>query len=319
MKKPSKFTLSFICVLSLQILWVPIIRGQNYYKPFINTNKQWNVMNTSYAYGGSPATRNTMILHISASDTLINDTLYQKVVNIGHSETLFTKDIGFIREDMNERKVFFREETQVFYPPQDKLLYDFSLETGDTTEVFGLHHCTSYSNTYTVVSTGTIQLLNGAERKTWHLEPVGDNVQEADLWIEGIGSIYGMLFPACSQLATISFSLKLLCYYENDIELYRSDEDSCFIDWTSGLESHAQHSIKLFPNPATGQVQIELPDNIMLEPVKIELHSPIGRLLYNAKPTSHFHKIDVAHFPAGLYLVRLWDGERWRVQKLVKY
>jgi hypothetical protein len=74
---------------------------------------------------------------------------------------------------------------------------------------------------------------------------------------------------------------------------------------------------KLFPNPATTQSWLQLPENTALAQAQIELYSPAGKLLHKAKPSSHFHKIDVAHLPKGLYLVRLWDGERWFVEKLV--
>jgi hypothetical protein len=39
--------------------------------------------------------------------------------------------------------------------------------------------------------------------------------------------------------------------------------------------------------------------------------------LYKAQPTSQFHKIETANLPKGLYLVRVWNGERWMVEKLV--
>jgi hypothetical protein len=75
--------------------------------------------------------------------------------------------------------------------------------------------------------------------------------------------------------------------------------------------------IRVFPNPATTETWLQLPENITLENARIELYSPTGRLLYKAQPTSHFHKIETANLPKGLYLVRLWNGERWMVEKLV--
>ena len=77
--------------------------------------------------------------------------------------------------------------------------------------------------------------------------------------------------------------------------------------------------ISVFPNPANTEIHIQFAENAVLEKAMIELYSPSGRLLYSVKPTSHFHKIDLAHLPRGLYLVRLWNGERWRVQKLMKH
>jgi len=89
-------------------------------------------------------------------------------------------------------------------------------------------------------------------------------------------------------------------------------------DTTVYVQEHFNTAIfKIFPNPATTQAWLQLPENTLLAQAQIELYSPTGRLLYKAQPTSQFHKIEVAHLPKGLYLVRVWDGERWRAEKLV--
>jgi hypothetical protein len=88
-------------------------------------------------------------------------------------------------------------------------------------------------------------------------------------------------------------------------------------DTTVGVQEERLLQWQVFPNPATTQAWLQLPENTPLAQVQIELYSPTGRLLYKAQPTGQFHKIDVAHLPKGLYLVRVWDGERWRAEKLV--
>jgi hypothetical protein len=75
--------------------------------------------------------------------------------------------------------------------------------------------------------------------------------------------------------------------------------------------------IKIYPNPATTELWLQLPENMPPAQAQIELYGTTGKLLYKAQPASHFHKIDIAHLPAGLYLVRLWDGESWRTEKVV--
>jgi len=75
--------------------------------------------------------------------------------------------------------------------------------------------------------------------------------------------------------------------------------------------------VKVYPNPATTELWLQLSDNIPPVQAQIELYSHTGKLLYKAQPTGHFHKIDVTHLPSGLYLVRLWDGERWSTEKVV--
>jgi len=89
-------------------------------------------------------------------------------------------------------------------------------------------------------------------------------------------------------------------------------------DTTVFVQEHLNPALfKLFPNPATTETWLQLPENIVLEKARVELYSSSGRLLYKAQPTSHFHKIETANLPKGLYLVRLWNGSSWMVEKLV--
>ncbi len=89
------------------------------------------------------------------------------------------------------------------------------------------------------------------------------------------------------------------------------------MDTTVSLKEEKKQEIRLYPNPATNHIWLQLAENTTLAQAQIELYSSSGRLLYKEQPSSHFHKIDVAHLPKGLYLVRLWDGERWFAEKLV--
>jgi len=82
-------------------------------------------------------------------------------------------------------------------------------------------------------------------------------------------------------------------------------------------EASSQSGIELFPNPATTEAWLQLPENTPLAQVQIELYSPTGRLLYKAQPTSQFHKIEVKNLPKGLYLVRVWDGVAWKTNMLI--
>jgi len=51
--------------------------------------------------------------------------------------------------------------------------------------------------------------------------------------------------------------------------------------------------------------------------MQIELYSSTGMLLYKAQPASNFHMIETAELPVGLYVVRLWDGNKWQWGRLV--
>ncbi len=88
-------------------------------------------------------------------------------------------------------------------------------------------------------------------------------------------------------------------------------------DTTVGIKEEHQRQWLLYPNPASTQAWLQLAEHTALEHVQIELYSPTGRLLHKAKPSNQYHKMDVGHLPKGLYLVRVWDGESWYVEKLV--
>ncbi len=74
----------------------------------------------------------------------------------------------------------------------------------------------------------------------------------------------------------------------------------------------------LYPNPATTTTWLQLPEYTAQSPMQLQLISPRGGVVYEATAGGRFHQLSTAHLPAGLYLVRLWDGEKWLVQKLVK-
>ncbi|PKP47958.1 MAG: hypothetical protein CVT92_16510 [Bacteroidetes bacterium HGW-Bacteroidetes-1] len=75
----------------------------------------------------------------------------------------------------------------------------------------------------------------------------------------------------------------------------------------------------LYPNPTTTTTTwLQLPEHTPQSPMQVQLISPRGGVVYEATASGRFHQLSTAHLPAGLYLVRLWDGEKWLVQKLVK-
>jgi len=141
-------------------------------------------------------------------------------------------------------------------------------------------------------------------------------------WRKCLGS-FGDNFLGCLHIYSDNHFLLAASTYRNDIDVdcdFKGQSDFWMVDimdTTVSLKEEKMQEIRLYPNPATTQSWLQLSENTALEHTKLELYNSAGRLLHKAKPSSHFHKIDVAHLPKGLYLVRVWDGERWYVEKLV--
>ncbi|MDP3462506.1 MAG: T9SS type A sorting domain-containing protein [Bacteroidales bacterium] len=102
-------------------------------------------------------------------------------------------------------------------------------------------------------------------------------------------------------------------------ELLLTVRDTCLsiLGDISAHDAQSGERLVITPNPATTEVWLQLPANIPLTDMQIELYSPTGSLLYRAQPTSTYHKIETTQLPVGLYVVRLWDGSHWQSGRLV--
>lgn len=139
MKRYLKFVLILLSIFNSSYFLI----SQNY-EPLIETNKRWNM--TRHLFDNQTYTYTARIKKI---DTLINGEIYQKVV----SDTIhpLTPEqakgfLGYIREDFTTKKVYYTIlDTNVlpfyFEEDEERLLYDFSLELGDTIEVMNTYEC----------------------------------------------------------------------------------------------------------------------------------------------------------------------------------
>lgn len=141
-------------------------------------------------------------------DTTINGLGYKKIMKSDdalHSQ--WTLD-GCIREEPTTRKVFIFNE----YTKKDMLLYDFSLEEGDSI-------LTGDGQSYikvTKVINATFGSSTVPRKQIYFFDPDG-GLQ----WIEGIGSIWGVL-EGLGSFYTTGATLNLVCYSENDQLVYHN-------------------------------------------------------------------------------------------------
>ena len=193
--------ISFIAVIALMMMGGMTMKAQDYH-PIVEDGKQWNVL-FSYPWNPpEPQHKYTDIYKIEG-DTLVDGMSY-KVMYTTRNEDLTGWNLwGFLRET-EDGQVFSRRPST----SDEQLLYDFSMEVGDTICMcdFGYSECCMV-----VIEKGEI-LVNGEPRQQIVLEyPFGSGVEE--VWIEGIGSLYGIIDPG--SLFLMGGSTDLLCYYED--------------------------------------------------------------------------------------------------------
>ncbi len=211
------------------------------------------------------------------NDTMIDLKTYKKVLRSTDEFHNNWSIHGFIRETVDKR-VYFRADTS----HQEYLLYDFDVFQNDTINIFFLN---SYANDlylspvkYKISLIDSIYISN-EYRKQIHLniifdlDPIG---YECDHWIEGIGSIKGILHGY--DEITPSDSYRLLCYSENNILKYQNPNFiSCYYIWTGIDIIDNTSDILIYPNPIINISQLSIPSIGENHKLTIKIFNSIGQ------------------------------------------
>ncbi|MBR5574645.1 MAG: hypothetical protein IKW35_09175 [Paludibacteraceae bacterium] len=213
----------------------------------------WNVLEHDRQYSGSGNYNEQTWRHYLAQDTIINGQTYTFVNCYWTLEESKVYRIALVR---------FTEDKKVYLLSgnQEQLVYDFSVEVGDTIEtIVGAF----YDNTRQQLVVHQVDVDDATNRKTITLYPLCKLKEDFDCdqcdengyylseccpvqWIEGVGSTDGFLMgdlPCSDWVGGVGY--KLLCAYKNDelqyiSKLYQGDY---------GCEYNAveQNAADLFP------------------------------------------------------------------------
>ena len=236
-------TIRFIAVIALMMMGGITMKAQDYH-PIVEEGKQWNVL-FSYPWNPpEPQHKYTDIYKIEG-DTLLDGVTY-KVMYATRNENLTGWNLwGFLRET-EDGQVFSRRPST----SDEQLLYDFSMEVGDTICMcdYGFYECCMV-----VVEKGE-SLVNEEPRQQIVLEyPFGNG--EREVWIEGIGSLYGIVDSG--SLFLVGGSTDLLCYYEDGDLIWQNTTlgyNECYIVTGQQGVLEVSPTTLTFNEPAVPQV-----------------------------------------------------------------
>ena len=225
--------ISIIAVIALMMMGGMTMKAQDYH-PIVEDGKQWNVL-FSYPWNPpEPQHKYTDIYKIEG-DTLVDGVSY-KVMYTTRNENLTGWSVCGVIRETEDKQVLYRRDGSAY----DEILYDFSMEVGDTIIMSGNGF---YPNWMFVIETNEI-LVNGEPRQQIVLEyPWG----EQEVWIEGIGSLYGIIDSGSRFLD--GGSTDLLCYYEDGDLIWQNTTpgyNECYI-----VNSGQQGSLVVAPSTLT--------------------------------------------------------------------
>ncbi len=86
-----------------------------------------------------------------------------------------------------------------------------------------------------------------------------------------------------------------------------------------GISQPDMADIRLFPNPASTHISLQL-DDVWDDNLRVDILNMNGAVVYTElrSGASTLHTLPVAQLPAGLYLLRMQDGKRQAMQQFVK-
>ncbi len=227
-------------------------------------------------------------------DSTVGEQVYKKVFSYeGHSQEAIKYE-GLMREQ--DKKTYFIPVDSI----TEYILYDFSLEEGmhfEYIDFFFLHTISCSVERVDSVEIGgiqkkRIQLAVLYPYRYSHLKPV---------WIENLGSLEGILFPAGTLVPGPSNTL--LCYFENNDLIYKNpDYLECYYDEPVSVQPISnERDITVYPNPVKNLLTVSSSGNSILQ---IEIYDILGRKRY-CQPW--WNVIDMSFFSRGLYILKVYD------------
>jgi hypothetical protein len=288
MKKTTISSLLFLIILSASS------------QTLVDTNKIWNVY-SSLNFGALTTTS-----YKFDGEITIDDITYKVLWQTSDPTRADWNEYSYLRQD--EKKVYQRMSFQ----EQEYLLYDFDLDEGETFQGQTMYNTCTVN--LTVESIDSVSLENGEKRKRITFE----GYPEQYVWIEGIGSLNGLLEPAHDQcVADLSFGL--LCFTEDGSLKYNHPNlESCYVNTVDIDDPENALSFKATPNPFHKNVTVSF-NYTNPNSYEIRITDSRGLEVLNSQSISGKATINTMKLESGLYFIQLFEnGILKKTTKLIK-
>jgi hypothetical protein len=299
-------------ILSL-LLFPTLIFGQ-ITNHFENVNSKWYVAKTfpSANMQNPNFVATTTTVFGFHGDSLYNGETWYKLYST--QDSLFISSLiyqGLIRAE-NNRILFIDSLNQL------DTLYNFNLVIGDSV-LFNLDG--QFPEKIPVIDIDSIQINGQFYRRFKFAEPLMNAFSELnEVWIEGIGSIHGPIFPNTPRqfAQEIPDSLILICTYSNSQQYWQHlSFNSCYLNIVLGSDRITETDLKIYPNPFQDNVKIKL---TRADNYEINIFNSSGQKLIQKIITSDILAIDLTTLIDGIYFITVdSNSSRWTSKLLKKH
>lgn len=167
--------------------------------------------------------------------------------------------------------------------------------------------------TLTVVDTGHVMINNVFLKKI----KVSTQIPSTYSFtiIEKVSGLSGFLFPYNNCIIDAPYYGNFVCYSDDNFPLYNPSSAICDYIPTGVKENSTSNSfLKLYPNPSTGNFNIELD-----KPCKLKIYNTLGALVYeNAFTEAGNFQINISNLANGIYQLKAENAQGSSYSKLIK-
>ena len=293
------------------------VNAQSYqYVPFPTGNTVWSEYYKSAEQQSYPWIYTYYDkIAMTGEDTTINGKVYKKLYTFNDSVFNINNAtyLGGIREE--NKKIYYYGDTIHEYKPffsfQEVLLYDFTLNIEDTLPSALNFYCNflAYDPPLIVSEIDTVLLGNKLRKVFKFYNEPGIS------WIEGIGSIKGLLFYTSNLHVTGSDpNGTLICFKQNDTIIYFNNNYSECMPLNINENNVMNENIVVSPNPATNYLTIK---SGIIQPFTFQLYNMQGTALLAGKTSNTQTELNVANLPRGLYVLKIITNNQSVAKKIV--
>lgn len=252
--------------------------------------------------------KTTTTIYGIQGDTLIDSKTWLKIYST--TDSLFQQDLvleGFLRV-INQQVLYLDTTSQL------DTLYDFSKAVGDSV----LFHINGTTPEWLKVkNVDYVQLNANAYKSIRFSEPslsAFDHLNE--VWIEGIGSIHGPLFPhhPVKFSEEAPDSMLLVCTYSNGSHIWENTNyTSCNVNITLNVAKQHTSHFNVYPNPFNDKLFVQ-----QKGVDELTLFNSMGAVIQQFTTTPPLTSIDLSFLKAGVYFLRIRTEKNALTIKIIK-
>jgi hypothetical protein len=286
-----------LVIIALTSVWS--LSGQSL--NLLNSNKLWSNLR-SWRPSYPNYLKETNFIKFSG-DTTIESMTYKKVIQSYDSLKIKWNLIGFVREEPLSG-LYFRNLDE-----QEGLLYKYNLQLNDTFTIVNTYLPLEVQSIKVFVKDIDSVAINGTYKRRYMVRTMFNT----DTLIEDLGSTQGIMFP-CAPLVLY---YTLLCYYENDVLVYKnSNFERCYYNTLpTNISQVESRRFKIYPNPSRQEITILFADD---KHRIFSIYDGLGCQLNVINFNGTEYKLDISKYPPGIYYVTV-QGQNQYGQEFIKY